>query len=310
MKKLLAIAAGSAFALTGILYGVYKFAFDSPNQTQNDDLHVAKTPQMSERAEKIHSMIENARSIPFERVFITSHDGLKLSGRYYHQQEGAPLDICFHGYRGTPARDFSGGIHIMLREGHNVLMVEERAHLQSEGHTITFGIRERYDVLDWIHYALDRFGTDTQIILVGISMGAATVLMASELELPGQVKGIVADCPYTAPEAIIKKVCRDMKIPGDLGGLLAMASARLFGGFDLKESSALKAAPHLKVPVLLIHGEEDHFVPCEMSRELYAANPEKIRLEIFPGAGHGLSFLLDPERYDRLVRDFSRKVLV
>ena len=67
--------------------------------------------------------------------------------------------------------------------------------------------------------------------------------------------------------------------------------------------------PHLKVPVLLIHGDHDHFVPCDMSRELYAANPEKIRLEIFPGAGHGLSFLLDPERYEQLVREFSQKVL-
>ena len=210
MKKLPAITAGMALALTGILYGVYKFAFDSPNQTQNDDLHVAKTPQMTERAKKIRSMIEEARNIPFERVYITSHDGLKLSGRYYHQQDGAPLDICFHGYRGTPARDFSGGIQIMLREGHNVLMIEERAHLESEGHTITFGIKERYDALDWIQYALQRFGEDTRIILVGISMGAATVLMASELELPEQVKGIVADCPYTSPEVIIKKVCKDM----------------------------------------------------------------------------------------------------
>ncbi len=66
----------------------------------------------------------------------------------------------------------------MLREGHNVLMIEERAHLESEGHTITFGIKERYDALDWIRYALQRFGEDTRIILVGISMGAATVLMA------------------------------------------------------------------------------------------------------------------------------------
>ena len=309
MKKLPAVTAGTALALTGILYGVYKFAFDSPNQTQNDDLHVAKTPQMTERAKKIRSMIEEARSIPFERVYITSHDGLKLSGRYYHQQDGAPLDICFHGYRGTPARDFSGGIQIMLREGHNVLMIEERAHLQSEGHTITFGIKERYDALDWIQYALQRFGEDTRIILVGISMGAATVLMASELELPGQVKGIVADCPYTSPEAIIKKVCKDMKVPGGLGGFLALTSARLFGGVNLREASAIEAVPHLKVPVLLIHGDHDHFVPCDMSRELYAANPEKIRLEIFPGAGHGLSFLLDPERYEQLVREFSQKVL-
>ena len=304
MKKLPAISVGAALALTGILYGVYKFAFDSLNQTQNDDLHVAITPQMTERAKKIRSMIEEARSIPFERVYITSHDGLKLSGRYYHQQDGAPLDICFHGYRGTPARDFSGGIQIMLREGHNVLMIEERAHLQSEGHTITFGIKERYDALDWIQYALQRFGEDTRIILVGISMGAATVLMAADLELPESVRCIVADCPFSSPRAIIESVVRSRR-PGQRLLLPLMGgAARLFGGFELDGASAVGAVARTKLPILLIHGEEDRYVPCEMSRQIAAACASSVRLETFPGAGHGLSYLTDPARYHRIVREF------
>ena len=85
--------------------------------------------------------------------------------------------------------------------------------------------------------------------------------------------------------------------------------AKIFGGFDPKAADALEAARRIRVPVLLIHGEEDHFVPCDMGRRIAAANPEKIRLETFPGAGHGLSYLIDKPRYTKLVMDFTARVL-
>lgn len=259
--------------------------------------------------EDILYLIDAANALPYEAVTITSHDGLVLSGRYYHQREGALLNICFHGYRGTPSRDFSGGLQVMLRQGHNVLMIEQRAHCSSQGHTISFGIKERLDCLDWVRYALQRFGEETQILLVGISMGAATVLMASELELPSQVVGIIADCPYSAPKAIIHKVCGDMRLPVQFSTWLACVSAKLFGHFDLTESTALEAVKHAAVPILLIHGEEDNFVPCQMSMEIQAADPARIKLQLFSGAGHGLSYLIDQERYEQVVRDFSDRVL-
>ncbi|MBQ9685120.1 MAG: alpha/beta hydrolase [Oscillospiraceae bacterium] len=292
-----------------VCYGIYRFGFYSPNKTQNNDYSVADTPQMNAMRGEILAMIDAVNELPFERVTIQSHDGLTLCARYYHQWEGAPLNICFHGYRGTPARDFSGGTQIMLRQGHNLLMVEQRAQCGSQGHTITFGIEERYDCLDWVHYAIARFGADTKIILVGISMGAATVVMASALPLPKQVVGIIADCPYTSPSAIIRKVSRDMHLPPKPAGAFAAASALIFGHFHLSAANAAEAVKHTKVPILLIHGEEDYFFPCEMSREIHSANPEMITLSTFPGAGHGLSYLLDPERYESLIRDFSQQVL-
>ena len=293
-----------------VCYGIYRFAFYSPNRTQNDDHSVAHTPQMDPMRDHIMEMIDAVRAIPYEPVSIRSHDGLELHAKYYHLRDGAPLDICFHGYRGTPARDFSGGTQIMRREGHNLLMIQERAQCGSGGHTITFGIQERYDCLDWLDYAIERFGPGTKIILVGISMGAATVLMASELLLPEQVAGIIADCPYTTPLAIIRKVSRDdMHLLPLTGGFFATAAARIFGRFRLNASSALEAVRHTRIPILLIHGEADHFVPCEMSREIHAANPDMTELHTFPDAGHGLSFLVDPERYETLVTSFSERVL-
>ena len=259
----------------------------------------------------ILEMIRGLNEIPYERVYISSEDGLRLAGRYYHQRDGAPLAICFHGWRGTPSRDFSGGTQLYLSEGFNLLMAEERAQCGSEGHTITFGVMERRDCLLWVRYAVERFGPETRILLAGISMGAATVLMASALDLPENVRGIIADCPYTTPEAIIRKVCGDVKVPAGLAWPFLRLGARLFGGFDVTDpgADAEAAVKKARVPILLIHGEEDRFVPWEMSRDIAAANPEAVEFHSFPGAGHGLSYLIDEPRYAEIARTFCRRAI-
>lgn len=239
---------------------------------------------------------------------MVSRDGLKLQARYYHQSDDAPLVLCFHGYRGTPFRDFSGGTGLYRSTGFNLLMVEQRAHCSSEGHTITFGVKERYDCLDWIKYARERFGEEREMLLAGISMGAATVLMASGLELPRNVRGVIADAPYTSPKAIIQKVCGDMGLPVRLAMPFASVAARVFGGFGLTDANAAEAVQHATVPILLIHGEDDRFVPCGMGREIAAAAPERVELHTFPNAGHGLSFLVDQPRYERITKDFFARV--
>ena len=137
-------------------------------------------------------------------------------------------------------------------------------------------------------------------------MGAATVLMAAELDLPENVTGIIADCPYTSPKDIIKKVCGDMKLPSSLLYPFVKLGAKLYGHFDLESADAAEAVCHAKVPVLLIHGEDDRFVPCSMSRKICdsfrESNPDgDIIFETFPGAGHGISFMEDEPRYGRLV---------
>ena len=305
----LILCAAAAALLLLISYIVYRIAFYSPNGHQNDDFNIMDTPQMDVFREKSLEMIRVAHDRPFERVYITSFDGLRLAGRYYHQKDGAPLSICFHGYRGTPCRDFSGGSTAYLEEGHNLLMIEERAHCESQGHTITFGVKERYDCLAWTHYAVERFGSDVPIFLNGISMGAGTVLMASALDLPSQVLGIIADCPFSSPKAIICKVAADMKFPPKLAWPFLYVGARLFGRFDPNAADASEAVQHAKVPILMIHGEADYFVPIEMSYAIAAAAPERVALHTFPGAGHGLSFLVDKERYLDLVHRFHADCL-
>lgn len=243
----------------------------------------------------------------FEEVEITSRDGLKLRGRYYHVADGAPLEIQFHGYKGNALRDFSGAWRIAREAGRNVLLVDQRCHGKSEGHTITFGIKERFDCLEWIRYANERFG-NVPILLSGVSMGAATVLMAAGQDLPENVKAVIADCPYDAPSNIIKKVLgQDMGMPVKLVYPLIRFGGMVYGGFNLDADSPVAAVQRAQVPILLIHGDDDRFVPYEMSCNIHAAAPETVEFHTVPGAGHALNYMTAPEEYHKIVHSFTQK---
>ena len=291
---IIVILAAAAIIIARIIYKMAFFAVPDPN---DDVFTIPDNDQYRDNRDFMVSIIKELNDIPYESVTITSHDGLKLFGRYYHVTDGAPVFIEFHGYRSMGIRDFCGGDRIVRSLKHNTLIVDQRAHGRSEGNTITFGIKERRDCLSWIDYVLDRFGADTKIFLIGVSMGAATVLMASELDLPENVVGVIADCPYSSPWAIIKKVGNGMKIPTAPAYPLVKLSARIFGGFDLTESSPVEAVKHAKVPILLIHGEADRFVPCDMSRTIAAACASEITFVTDPGAGHALSYIIDDKKY-------------
>ena len=249
------------------------------------------------------------RAYPYKEYSLTSHDGLKLTGRYYQVCEGAPLEIQCHGYKGNALRDFSGAWQMAKAAGHNVLLINQRCHGGSEGHTITFGILERRDVMAWIRYANNRFG-NVPTLLSGVSMGAATVLMVSGMDLPDNIKGIIADCPYDAPSNIIRKVLgQDMGMPVKLVYPLIRMGGRFYGKFNLDGDSPVEAVKRAEIPILLIHGDDDRFVPYDMSRNIHAAAPDKITFHTVPGAGHALNYVTDPEGYRQAFQAFIRKYM-
>ncbi len=299
-----AVAGAAAYALH---YG-YKLAFwyedpkESPYAYADDD---------QTRAVRSHwdGAMKRFEAEPYEAVSIRSHDGLVLTGKYYHYREGAPLEIQCHGYKGNAIRDFCGAWAAAKEDGRNVLLIDQRCHGDSQGHTITFGILERQDVLGWIAWAEKRFGK-IPVLLNGVSMGAATVLMAAGMDLPGQVRGVIADCPYDAPSNIIKKVLgQDMGMPVKLVYPLIRMGGRLYGRFNLDADSPTAAVKRAKVPILLIHGDDDRFVPYAMSQNIHAAAPEKIEFHTIEGAGHALNYASAPEYYRTTLRAFARKVL-
>lgn len=298
------IIAALILTAAAISYYAYRKAFLSDRKRQEDwDGFIRRA---GEEGPQVRELMEQLKEITAEDVFINSFDGLKLHGRYYHVKDGAPLDIQFHGYNGNAMRDFCGGNKISRESGHNSLLIDQRAHGMSRGKTISFGINERKDCLSWVRYAVERFGEDTEIVLSGVSMGAATVLMASDLGLPKNVKAIVADCGYSSPKAIINKVMRDSGLPDKLMYPFVWLGAMVFGKFNLTESSAVSAVSESDVPILIIHGGADDFVPCYMAEEIYKACRSEKKLLIVPGAGHGMSYLVDKDLYEKTVKDFTK----
>lgn len=302
----LIIFAAVLIIVLAVSYGAYRFTFHSPHKGQNDIFTLPAGEAYLAGREGMRAMIKEMAAIGCEMIETRSHDALRLAGRYYHTRVGAPLAICFHGYRATSIRDFCGGARLLLELGYNVILVDQRSQGASEGHSVTFGVLERYDVLSWISYARERFGKDVPITLYGISMGAATVLMAAGFALPENVRGIVADSPYSSPKDIIQKVARDMKLPPRLSWPFVSIGANLFGRFDPAACTAAGSVEGCDIPILIIHGGGDRFVPPAMSREIAAANPAIERHE-FPDAAHGISFLKDRPRYEAIVREFTAK---
>ncbi|MBO5129024.1 MAG: alpha/beta fold hydrolase [Oscillospiraceae bacterium] len=254
--------------------------------------------------ELLEGWTQEVKTMPHEEFRITSFDGLNLYANYYEYAPGAPIELMFHGYRGSAQRDLSGGVKRCFALGRSAFIVDQRGSGRSDGTVISFGINEHRDCLRWVDFMLEHFGPDVKIILTGISMGASTVLIAAGQPLPPNVIGVLADCGFSSARSIIKNTIRGMNLPADLLYPFVRLGARLYGHFDLEETSSVEAVKSCQVPAIFFHGEADDFVPCSMSRENYEACVSRKQLVLIPGAGHGLSFPADQEVYLKALGDF------
>ncbi|MBQ7001588.1 MAG: alpha/beta hydrolase [Oscillospiraceae bacterium] len=295
-----------AAAVLGVSYGCFRMAFHVPPRKQIDPeaIELPEGAAYEPYWPDMERWIRESRAMPREHMTIKSFDGLTLHGTYYEYAPGAPIELMFHGYRGSAERDLSGGVQRCFRLGRSALIVDQRCSGRSEGSVISFGIREHRDCLKWVEYMLRRFGPEVKIILTGISMGAATVLMASDKDLPPNVIGILADCGYNSPKDIICTVMEGMGIPPKLGYPFVKLGAKIFGRFDLEADAPERAVQNAKVPVIFFHGEADNYVPSYMSRVVYDACASRKQLVLVPGAAHGLSYPVDMEGYLSTVRAF------
>ena len=295
-----------ALMIVLISYLCFRMAFYSPDRpaVPSDAIDIPEGAAYEEFRENMEKWARDLRAMPHEEMSITSFDGLTLRGKFYEYAPNAPIELMFHGYRGTAERDLSGGVARCFQLGRSALLVDQRGCSDSEGNVISFGINEHRDCLAWLDFAIQRFGKDVKIILTGISMGASTVLMVSDQALPPNVLGILADCGFSSAKDIIKKVIRQMGLPADVGYPFVKLGAKLFGHFDLEAHSAVEAVKHATVPVIFFHGDGDDYVPCEMSRINYEACTSKKKLVIIPRAGHGLSYPVAPDTYLNALREF------
>lgn len=289
-----------------IAYICYRMAFYAPPRKPlpPDVIEIPEGKIYKPFRESMEGWAREVRAMPCESFAVTSFDGLTLTGKYYEYAPGAPIELMFHGYRGSSERDLPGGVQRCFKLGRSVLLADQRCSGNSQGRTITFGIYEHRDCLTWVDFMVNHFGQDVRIILTGISMGASTVLMAAGKPLPANVMGVLADCGYSSPKEIIQKVIGQMGLPVAISYPFVKLGARLYGGFDLEADSPIEAVKQAQVPIIFYHGEDDDFVPCDMSRAMYEACTSRKKLVTIPGAGHGLSYPVDPEGYLSALRKF------
>lgn len=277
--------------------------------TENLDAAI-QSATLSRHAPQLRVGIDWFRRQPTEAISVRSFDGLLLHGELLRRENARGSVILFHGWRSAGLLDFSCGLKMYYEMGLNLLLVDQRAHGRSEGRFITYGVRERRDVQSWVERHNQALGAELPVLLGGLSMGATTVLMACGLPLPKNVKGVIADCGFTSPYEIIRKVIGDRKLPKAPVAAMLGLQTRLFAGFGLKECSTTEALAENRLPTLLVHGEGDAFVPCEMSRRAYeACAAEDKTLLTVPQAGHGQSYLVQPERYRAVLSAFVDRAL-
>ena len=251
-----------------------------------------------------HSFLEEKVTQELELV---SEDGLKLHAVWVPAENPKGTVLLAHGYRSSKLVDFSLALGMYHAIGMNLLLPDQRAHGKSEGKYITFGVKESRDMQKWVSFHNEKFGK-YPLVLSGLSMGASTVLYLADADLPENVKGIIADCGFTSPWEIIKKVFhRVVHLPAAPTVWAADLFARLFAGFSLQQKDTRKTLQNSKLPVLLVHGIDDDFVPCEMTEQAYAACKEPKELLLVEGAGHGVSFLVEKDRYVQTVMAFLEK---
>lgn len=243
----------------------------------------------------------------YESIYRTSKDGLKLHN-YLLKNNSNKWVITVHGYtsEGKLMSTYAKKFYDM---GYNVLIPDLRAHGNSQGDYIGMGWDERLDIVDLINYIID-MDKDSEIVLFGISMGAATVMNVSGEALPANVKAIIEDCGYTSAwNQFSYQLDSLFGLPPFPMMHTASIIAKFKTGYWLKDASPVDQVKKSKTPTLFIHGDEDTFVPFSMLDEVYNACSAPKEKLIVEGAGHAKSSKVNPELYWDSIFEFLNKYI-
>lgn len=282
---------------------IFKFIFSKPSRSPKIPKYYIDTPHYKVSREGMKIL----KTLQSEDNYISSRDGLKLHAYMFPAEKPSKKFILgVHGYRSYSRPEYAPYTEFYRSEGFNMFLPDDRAHAPSEGEYVGFGVLDRLDCVDWAKYIVEKYGEDVEILLHGVSMGAATVLAASgETDLPPQVKGIISDCGFTSANEVLKFQLKNMAHLPASDKILPKVEkiCKKKAGFDFHEYSAIDQVKNAKVPILFVQGKKDNMVPAHMAEDLYNACPTKKKLLMVQEAGHGESIAFAPEEYYRDIKE-------
>ena len=305
------IAAGTAACFIGART-LFNRVIPRQGEVRVDISEMADGEKWEEYIKIIHAEKDKLLRRTSEHVTIKSRDDLTLHGDLFLAEKPTNRTaILCHGYTSCGMNDCSSMAEYFMEQGYNALIVDHRSHGKSGGEYIGFGILDRYDCLKWIDYIRKRLGDDSVIVLFGVSMGAATVLMASGLDdFPKNVKAIISDCAFTSPYDVFKHILkRDYHLPPSPIMDINERMCKKKAGYGFRDYSTLEAVKKASCPILFIHGKEDSFVPTYMTVKNYESCTGEKRMLLVDNAGHAAAQFEDIELYRRTVTEFLNDYL-
>lgn len=312
-KKILPLGVGAVLGTGAAVFGGCRWLFNYAIERKQWNVHGLMYRLLEGNGEpdpyykEVDKAEEELKKLLYEPVTLQSVDGKTLRGRFYSGKEGVQdVFLAVHGCRNRGTREYSFLSSYYRKAGVPFLLIDLRACGDSEGDYMTYGWKESEDLLLWISWLIGKCGESCRIFLHGISMGAGTVLMTGERELPEQVAGVIADCGYTSAcdeFSYQMKKCFHLPVTAPILFLTNLISKRK-AGFDIRKAAPVEAVKKSKVPHLFIHGEEDDYVPFYMMEELYQACAAPKWKVAVPGAVHARSYYVNPELYKESVEKF------
>ena len=292
---------------------IFKYMWRAPDFDERQRLR-ALGEELADVVRQANEGLDWVDTQPQEAVRTVSRGGFELCGTLIPSPKPTQnVALCIHGFRSSWKMDYGASARFMQECGCHVLFPDNRAHGGSGGKFIGFGCTDRYDIISWCKYIEGRFGEDCRIMLVGISMGGAAVISAAgDADLPHSVCGVISDCPFSSGwEELAYQMKRMFGLPSFPILHTVDLMLRVFAGYSLRRQRPLDMVSGINVPLLLVHGLEDKFVPTEMSERLYSRAVCDKRLLLVRGAGHGVSYCIEPELYREAVSDlFERSGMI
>ena len=291
-----------------ISYALYRYALVRPRPRKKQKPPAKKwLPHMP----RIHEGEAFLDALPSEQVQIFAQDGTPLHAVFYPSQrsEQGKVVLAIHGHKTDGKTNFSVFAKFFYQMGYALLIPDNRAHGNSGGKVIGFGWLDHKDCLLWMQYLRQRMGEPCKILLHGVSMGAATVLMAAG-ERPEKLQGVIADCGFTSALEEFRHVLHEYyHLPAIPFLPIASAICKLRAGYTFAQCSAREQLKKARVPILFIHGQRDRFVPTWMSEEMYRGYAGPKQLFLAPTADHATAYFLHQQEYEAAVRSFLARFL-